>query len=231
MSRVSSLLLAVATLAASAAATEHRERRSPGHGINFRRRADRRAISMAYMATDLTFEGKVNSDSSQYLIQFRGKGDDYCTYMEPLKERLKKELGLTIRCFEVWYDSRNLELLQKLDRGRCAPAPPREQFAGNGPLAPALIQALTAPARCNGVPFFYNKKTKQFICGATSYDNLKTWATGGLCENFLAPADLKAPGQEEGGMKNRLQEMIAAVKARGQAVLDSRSRAEEEEPQ
>jgi hypothetical protein len=80
------------------------------------------------------------------------------------------------------------------------------------------------------VPFFYNKKSKQFICGATSYDNLKTWAEGGLCENFLPPGDLKPPGVEEGGVKNRLQEMIAAVKKRGQAVLDSRTGQEGEEP-
>jgi len=52
------------------------------------------------------------------LIQFRGKGDDYCAFMEPLTEQLCNELGVKIRCFEVWHDSRNLELLQRLDAGR-----------------------------------------------------------------------------------------------------------------
>lgn len=36
-----------------------------------------------------------------YLLQFKGKGDDYCAQMEPLKEQLKEELGVNIRCFEV----------------------------------------------------------------------------------------------------------------------------------
>ena len=32
--------------------------------------------------------------------------------------------------------------------------------------------------RCGGVPFFYNKKTGKFICGAADYDGLKKWAIG-----------------------------------------------------
>ena len=45
-------------------------------------------------------------------------GDSYCSMMEPMKAQLCKELGCEIRCFEVWYDSRNLELLQLLDGGK-----------------------------------------------------------------------------------------------------------------
>ena len=40
-------------------------------------------------------------DGKPYLIQFKGKGDDYCAQMEPLKEQLREELGVEIRCFEV----------------------------------------------------------------------------------------------------------------------------------
>ena len=43
------------------------------------------------------------------------------------------------RAVQVWYDPKNLELLQKYDKGRCG-----------------------------GVPFFYNKRSRRFICGATS---------------------------------------------------------------
>ena len=42
------------------------------------------------------------SGGKPYLLQFKGKGDDYCAQMEPLKEQLKEELGVNIRCFEVW---------------------------------------------------------------------------------------------------------------------------------
>ena len=97
--------------------------------------------------------------------------------MEPLKEQLKEELGVQIRTFEVWYDSKNLELLQKLDRGRCG-----------------------------GVPFFYNKESHRWICGATTYDNLKAWGAGTACDPFAPPpltGDDKAapeePEEPEGG--------------------------------
>ena len=99
-----------------------------------------------------------------YLLQFTGKGDDYCEAMEPLTKRLRDELGVKIRCFEVWYGTKNIELLQKLDRGRCG-----------------------------GVPFFYNTKSKRYICGATTYDNLKSWALCEQCDPFLPPPDLDKP--------------------------------------
>ena len=96
---------------------------------------------------------------------------------------------------------------------------------------PQTTSSFLSFGRCNGVPFFYNKKTKQFICGATSYDNLKTWATCGIPENFLAPSDLKAPGEEESGVKNKMQEFFTTIKARGQAMMDERNKKEGEEEQ
>jgi len=35
--------------------------------------------------------------------------------------------------------------------------------------------------------FFYNKKTRSWICGATTYPNLKAWAYGKPHERFLPP--------------------------------------------
>ena len=51
------------------------------------------------------------NDGKPYLIQFKGKGDDYCAQMEPLKEQLKEELGVEIRCFEVRGGTRYLLVL------------------------------------------------------------------------------------------------------------------------
>jgi len=132
-----------------------------------------------------------------YLIQFRGKGDDYCAQMEPLKQQLKEELGVNIRCFEVWYNSKNLELLQRLDRGRCG-----------------------------GVPFFYNKRSRRFICGATTYTNLKAWALCEPCEPFLPPPNINDDKEVE---PNRVQKLFGKVKALAEEKMAERRGATEED--
>lgn len=89
--------------------------------------------------------------------------------MEPLLQRLESETGLTFRRFEVWYNLDNLKLLQTLDQHNA----------------------------CGGVPYFYNKKTRGWICGATTYANFKAFATGRAHEHFLSPP--VGVGEGEGG--------------------------------
>ena len=107
--------------------------------------------------------------------------------MEPLKEQLKEELGVEIRDFEVWYDSQNLELLQRLDKGRCG-----------------------------GVPFFYNKRSRRYICGATTYDNLRRWALCEPCEPILPPPNLNEDREPQ---MNKVQKFMASVKAKAQEKM------------
>ena len=83
------------------------------------------------------------------LIEFYGTECVHCKDMEPLIEKLEKEEGIKIERLEVWHDSKNAELLQKLDNGKCG-----------------------------GVPFFYNNKTGKWICGSADYEKLKAWAKG-----------------------------------------------------
>merc|ERR1719160_1624758 len=83
--------------------------------------------------------------------------------MSPLNRELAKE-GHNIRTFEVWYNARNTELLQFLDMGRCG-----------------------------GVPFYFNKRTRKYICGATTMDNLRRWANDRPSDMFLPPPDLIKP--------------------------------------
>ena len=83
------------------------------------------------------------------LIEFYGTECVHCHEMEPLIERLKQEEKIELTRLEVWHNMKNAELLQRLDNGKCG-----------------------------GVPFFYNKKTGKWICGSTSYENLKAWAKG-----------------------------------------------------
>ena len=133
---------------------------SSGRGAIQQRREQRRLRRprSAFQVTEPIYEldPRDYAGGKPYLLQFKGKGDDYCAQMEPLKEQLKEELGVEIRDFEVWYDSQNLELLQRLDKGRCG-----------------------------GVPFFYNKRSRRYICGATTYDNLRRWALCEPCEPCL----------------------------------------------
>jgi hypothetical protein len=69
--------------------------------------------------------------------------------MEPLVERLEQEEGVKVARLEVWHNEANARLMREHDKGFCG-----------------------------GVPFFFNKKTGQWICGGADYERLKKWAMG-----------------------------------------------------
>ena len=83
------------------------------------------------------------------LVDYYGTECPHCTRMDPLVAQLEKELKVKVEKKEVWHNSKNAAELTKIDGGRCG-----------------------------GVPFFWNKKTKKFICGAVSFATLKAWAQG-----------------------------------------------------
>lgn len=83
------------------------------------------------------------------LLEFYGTECIHCNEMKPLVEKLEKEEGVKIEKLEVWHNAANAKLMEKYDQGKCG-----------------------------GVPFFYNTKTGKWICGSTSYENLKKWALG-----------------------------------------------------
>ena len=168
--------------------------------LQSRDKRPRRLPPMAFQLTDVLYEAdqekmreiaRDRGNPTTSLIMFYGRGDDYCAQMEPLLKQLEKEEGLTVRKFEVWHDTRNTELLRKLD-----------------------------PARCGGVPFFYNKESHRWICGATTYDNLKAWGSGTACDPFAPPPmntdKVEEPEEPEGGfglfvsnLKAKAQEKMA----------------------
>lgn len=82
------------------------------------------------------------------LIEFYGTECVHCHAMEPSIERLEEETGLKIEKIEVWHNAKNAKMMEQYDKNYCG-----------------------------GVPFFFNKKTDKWICGETSYENLKRWAT------------------------------------------------------
>jgi len=83
------------------------------------------------------------------LLMFTGTECAHCHEMEPLLKKLEKEEKVKVERLEVWHNAENMKKLKELDNGKCG-----------------------------GVPFFFNMKTKKWICGSDSYDNLKKWALG-----------------------------------------------------
>ncbi|MEK7588672.1 MAG: hypothetical protein AAB438_02525 [Patescibacteria group bacterium] len=84
-----------------------------------------------------------------HLLEFYGDECPHCVRMHKLVERLEKEEGVKVDTFEVWNNKENEKKLLEIDKDMCG-----------------------------GVPFFYNTKTKAFICGEESYEELKKWAKG-----------------------------------------------------
>jgi len=84
-----------------------------------------------------------------HLLEFYGEECSHCIEMRPLVEKLKKEEGVEVESIEVWHNNKNEKRLLEIDKDLCG-----------------------------GVPFFYNTKTKKFICGAADYEELKKWALG-----------------------------------------------------
>lgn len=83
------------------------------------------------------------------LIEFYGEECPHCLRMAPRIAQLEKELGVTVDRREVWHHEENARMFDKVDRGNCG-----------------------------GVPFYYNTESKKFLCGESSYDELRAWAEG-----------------------------------------------------
>ena len=81
------------------------------------------------------------------LIMFYGTECIHCHEMVPLVEKLENEEKVKVDKLEIWHNSKNKSLYDKQN----------------------------SELHCTGVPYFYNKKTKRGICGATSFENLKKW--------------------------------------------------------
>ena len=69
--------------------------------------------------------------------------------MRVLCARLMFSEGLAVTELEVWHDEKNKKLLAEY-----------------------------RTPDCDGLPFFFNTKTGQCLCGEVSFKELKTWAIG-----------------------------------------------------
>ncbi|KAF8819181.1 hypothetical protein IE077_001502 [Cardiosporidium cionae] len=99
------------------------------------------------------------SRSDAYLLEFYGHECEHCAGMYPIIKRIEKELDTNFHFLEVWHNPINFQALRVLD----------------------------VNSRCGGLPFFFNLKTFKHICGATTYENLKAWASGLPSKENLPP--------------------------------------------
>ena len=103
-------------------------------------------ITAFLVFTDLKMAGR--------LIMFSGTECVHCKEMNPLVEKMEKELKVKVTKIEVWHNADNAKHMKEVDKDN----------EGN--------------EFCGGVPFFYNEKTGKKICGNTSFEKLKAWAEG-----------------------------------------------------
>ena len=92
----------------------------------------------------------------EHLLEFYGEECPHCITMRGFSLRLEKEEGIKIKRYEIWHNKDNEKIYEEHDKD---PENPGEPL-------------------CGGVPFFYNTKTKKFVCGDSSYEELKDWAMG-----------------------------------------------------
>lgn len=144
--------------------------------------------------------GRRAAEDSRHLISFYGHDCEMCSYMVPLIQRIERETGMRVRRFETWSHPEHEKLRALCD----------------------------TRSGCGGVPFFYNKETKRWICGATTYDNLRRWALGKPCAPFLPPPTrFKAqeiPREPGGAMR-----IVNDLKERGKEAMEERQKLAEEQ--
>ena len=102
----------------------------------------------------------IPSPDKSYLVSFVSDDYDHCEQMEPVLKRLEDDLGTVIR---------------RIDIAR------RREFMG-------LLEAM-GHNDCGTLPFYYNRRTGQAVCGATTYVNLRRWGTGDLRHSFSDPPE------------------------------------------
>ena len=83
-------------------------------------------------------------EDTSYLLSFHSDGNDLCSQMEPVVRRLEEDLSTKVRRINIFARKEFVTLLESVGHDECGQ-----------------------------VPFYYNRRTGQAVCGATSYLNLK----------------------------------------------------------
>jgi hypothetical protein len=133
-----------------------------------------------------------------YLLTFVSDNNDMCNQMEPVVERLEEDLDTTVRRINIYRRREFMTLLDSIG------------FNEGGQL-----------------PFYYNRRTGQAVCGPTSYLNLKRWGTGDLRHLFQDPPENQYEqepdpmmNRREVGLKGFVSEKIKSLEKKGREKVE-----------
>ncbi|CAM9330868.1 unnamed protein product [Ectocarpus sp. 6 AP-2014] len=134
-----------------------------------------------------------------HLLEFHGEQCDHCEAMKPLFRRLFLETRLVVKRHMVWEDTANFRLMSIYD----------------------------LKSRCRGLPFFYNRRTGETICGATTWSNFKNWALDRNCKSSSPPRmtgeqqeDAKEKKLEQDPLFSRLKKGLGGDKEATPTTMD-----------
>lgn len=85
-----------------------------------------------------------------HLEEYFGLECPHCQKMQKISAKVEIELGIPFERFEVWHNSKNMSQAEERDK----------------------------EAKCGGVPFYFNTKTRKALCGEVTYEELLAWAKG-----------------------------------------------------
>jgi len=142
----------------------------------------------------LAFLPKLSPHSDDcYLLEFHSDQTEYKDEMEPVLKRVEDDLDTKIRRINIFR---------------------RREFMG--------VLEQIGHDECGQLPFYYNRRTGQAVCGATSYMNLRRWAVGDLKAVFMDPPENLNRADEENfrnkrdiGAKGSLMESFKSLEHRG----------------
>jgi thiol-disulfide isomerase/thioredoxin len=80
------------------------------------------------------------------LIIFTGEACTNCEKMEPIVQKLEKELKVKFTRLEIWHHPENTKMMLEATDGKC-----------------------------KQIPMFFNKETGDYVCGPTTQEELKAW--------------------------------------------------------
>jgi hypothetical protein len=140
-------------------------------------------------------------DDTSYLLEFHSDTCENCAQMEPVLKRLENDIGTKIRRINIFRRNEFMTLLESIGHDECG-----------------------------GLPFYYNRRTGQAICGATSYLNLKRLATGDVKTLFIDPPETLNDSVQEAtvskrdvGLKGILREKLTSVEKKDQLPDEKKS--------
>ncbi len=81
-----------------------------------------------------------------HLLYFYGTECPHCERMLVFVKKIEAEKKVKIEIIEIWHNKKNELMMEGYDK-----------------------------EGCGGVPFFYNTKTKAWLCGEVSYKEIEKW--------------------------------------------------------